>query len=465
MEANKELALITLLSDAFDGDVAGFQRWIRLSFGKQIHHELPSAPSLADLAFHAMLALQRNGLMHRALFEGLRALRPGLHARIREAARLWGIELAEAVPASPPSPASDIVLDRHTHLPHLNRLESLLASLFTPQEAHEWLTRIMGSQAQGDVPSTVLVSASMIREHILALHRRGLLGTEFFRALAAERPGRIADVKLTECWWLGRPKHFRLSPYMCIRGEDYQLEIASIPDSCISVQLSATLAWDPLSFAIMHERAGNGNDIGPDELLFASDGVVFDMDAYPDPAILLEDLYVNYLRTSFPPLTYGTTWIVQGDRAVVPWEWLLGHHTSGHQPLIAWLTSINYADFGITRGSHIEAIDLRQHEPDWQVCGIATNSLELYRLLCSGSKAAWSFIDSDLVADVSPASVVPGNFQHLSVHVRNSMFGWRIARHGAYVQARPVDPREQAHLNHLSERLAQREAQVRSRAP
>jgi hypothetical protein len=448
MEENRELALSALLADAFDGDPVGLQRWIRLEFGKQIHRELPSVLSLADLAFQAMLAFQRNGLMDRALFEGLRALRPGLDTRIREVARLWGIELADAGLSSSASAAHDSVLDLHAHLPHFNRLESLLARLFTPQEAHEWLTRIMGPETQDSLSPSILASSALIREDILALHRRGLLDAEFFRALAAERPGRIADIKLTECWWLGRPKHFRLSPYMSIRGEDLECDYANVPDCCISIQLSSMVTWDPLLISY--------NDIGPDELLFESDGVVFDMDAYPELPILLEDLYVNYLRSSFPPLTYGTTWILNGSQAVVPWEWLVEHHISGYELPMEWLMSVNYTDFGIAQERPFEVIDLRQHEPNWGVGGIATNSSDLYTLLSSGTKLAWRFMDSDLVADVSPASIGPSDFRYRSVHVRSSWSLGRLPRLGAFVQTRPLNPEEQEHISFINHRILRR---------
>lgn len=438
MEADREFVLSALFADAFDGDVAGLLRWIRLSFGKQIHHELPSTLSLAELAFQSMLAIQRSGRVDHALFEDLLALRPGLGARIREVARLWEIELADTAPALPASAANDTVLGLHAHLPHFSRLESLLASLFTPQEAHEWLTRIMGPRAHDGAPPSILaLPSSPIKDGIISLHRRGLLGAEFFRALAAERPGRITDIKLTECWWLDRPKHFRLSPHLRIRG-DGSFEGMDAPESCISIRLTSTVTWNKFGL--------DNFAVEEDAVLFESDGVVFDMDAYPAFPMLLEDLYVHYLRIQFPPLTYGKTWTVaQGSQVVVPWEWLAEHHAPEYQLPLSWLMGIHYTDFGITRGSHLEVIDLRQGEPHWGVCGTATNSSELHRLLCSGSKLAWRFMDSDLVADVSPASIIPGDFQYFSVDVRNRMVE-RLPRHGAYVQTRSVSPEEQAFL-------------------
>jgi serine/threonine protein kinase len=118
LEADRESVLSTLLADAFDGDTAGLLRWLRLSFGKRIHHELPSAPSLAELAFQSMLVIQRNGRVDHALFEGLRVLRPSLGARIQEVARLWGIELTDAGSSLPASAIDDGVLGMHAHMPH-----------------------------------------------------------------------------------------------------------------------------------------------------------------------------------------------------------------------------------------------------------------------------------------------------------------------------------------------------------
>ena len=456
MKAAKESVLSALLADAFDGDAAGLLRWIRLSFGKEIHHELPNAPSLAELAFQSMLVFQRSGRIDHALFEGLLALRPGLGSRIRDVARLWGIELADAEPSSPASAADGSILGLPSHLPHLSRLESLLESLFTPQEAHEWLTSIISLSAKGGAPPNLLIlPSSPIKEGIFALHRRGLLGAEFFRALAAERPRRIADIKLTECWWLGRPKHFRLSPYMRIRG-DFAVEDMSTPESCLSFQLTSTITWDQFN-------SGNWAT-GKDEVLFESDGVIFDMDAYPEPSMLLEDLYAHYLRNRFPPLTYGKTWIVvQGSQAVVPWEWVVEHRAPEYRFPLSWLMDIHYADFGITRGSHLEVIDLSQGGSHWGVRGIATNSSELHSLLCSGSKLSWRLIDSDLVADVSPASILSSDFQYFSVDVCSISNLMRLPRHGAYVQTRSVSPEEQAFLTRWSKNLAAMRDRIQAR--
>jgi hypothetical protein len=109
-EQNREAALSKLLTELFDGNGAGLLQWVRLHLGKTIHDELPAGFSLSQLAFEATLAIQRHGRVDRALFESLRDLRPGLDARIREVARLWGSEMADAGESSPSLPATQSVI-------------------------------------------------------------------------------------------------------------------------------------------------------------------------------------------------------------------------------------------------------------------------------------------------------------------------------------------------------------------
>jgi tetratricopeptide (TPR) repeat protein len=87
-EQNREAALSKLLAELFDGDGAGLLRWVRLHLGKRIHDELPTGTALSQLAFYAMLAIQRHGLARQA-FASLSDERPRQAERIQEVARLW----------------------------------------------------------------------------------------------------------------------------------------------------------------------------------------------------------------------------------------------------------------------------------------------------------------------------------------------------------------------------------------
>lgn len=113
-EHNREAALGKLLTELFDGNGPGLLQWLRLHLGKAIHDELPADSSLSQLTFEATLAIQRHGRADRALFESLRDVRPGLDARIREVARLWGSEMANVTEASPSLPATQSVTSATT---------------------------------------------------------------------------------------------------------------------------------------------------------------------------------------------------------------------------------------------------------------------------------------------------------------------------------------------------------------
>jgi hypothetical protein len=64
--------------------------------------------------------------------------------------------------------------------------------------------------------------------------------------------------------------------------------------------------------------------------------VLIDPDAYDSMQALLDELYAEYLRESFPPLTYGSRWILEErdtsvtgihpKRLAVPWDWI---HSDG----------------------------------------------------------------------------------------------------------------------------------------
>jgi TIR domain-containing protein len=95
--------------------------------------------------------------------------------------------------------------------------------------------------------------------------------------------------------------------------------LQAIPPSCLVIGLPADLTGET------EERAA-----------------VFKVGAYSSLETLLDDLYANYLREHYEPLTYGKNWLLVEARSdafslvVAPWTWLLGtrihrqwvrHHT------------------------------------------------------------------------------------------------------------------------------------------
>jgi len=89
---------------------------------------------------------------------------------------------------------------------------------------------------------------------------------------------------------------------------------------------------------------------------------VFKVGAYSSLETLLDDLYANYLREHYEPLTYGKYWLLVESRSdafsfvVAPWTWLLGtrihrqwvrHHTPTDchlRPGTEWRVSASAGD-------------------------------------------------------------------------------------------------------------------------
>ena len=69
-----------------------------------------------------------------------------------------------------------------------------------------------------------------------------------------------------------------------------------------------------------------------DQRLRNEQAIVFSPSKYNTLQAFLDDLYSNYLRERFPPLTYGARWVLEErsetpggihpKRLLVPWEWL-----------------------------------------------------------------------------------------------------------------------------------------------
>ena len=322
-------------------------------------------------------------------------------------------------------------------LPYLNRLETLLAELFSTVELRAWLLRLVGLEIEHSLPPTHAPFSRLAREGIMALHRRGLLNSTCFRALEKERPSRAAEIKYLECWWLAYPKHFRVSPCLRLEGEflDELFDVRT-PKECLCIELDAL---DMDCAHILDEETRHSE----------TDGVYFDLSVYTNPLELLDVLYINYLQKRFQPLTYGREWIlVSGSRrALVPWEWLCNYEDPEYRIPFEWMASVNMGDYGVAGGSRLSVIDLKRRRKQCHVYGIAMDSPEISQGIFAAGKMVGGIIGSGLIRSTKPEMVHEHEFAHVEVYVDPSMTGaFTRPEHGAYVQNRPLNDEDRERL-------------------
>jgi hypothetical protein len=187
------------------------------------------------------------------------------------------------------------------------------------------------------------------------------------------------------------------------------------PPSCVSVRLPPT--------SVEHGASGTS-------------AAIFTIGAYPSLESLLDQLYANYLREHYEPLTYGRRWMLVEARTeafslvVAPWSWLTGARIDRQ-----WVRRQSPADCHLLPGT------------SWQATVVPTDSYGVALLDARALHALRTTAKSDLglrrdgylelwpVSDVDVAA-----FPCTVVCVGRSPF-WPntdVGPHTALVQVKPV---------------------------
>ena len=128
------------------------------------------------------------------------------------------------------------------------------------------------------------------------------------------------------------PKHYFVSPLKRRVGRSLVTRV-SLPPGFVSVELTeGKEGW---------EQGGSA------AFIRVSD--------YSCLQAFLDELYINYLKDRFKPLTYGSSWILEEDKyafglILVPWSWLISPHSSS-RPESQWLQNTPLNDCWLLPGT------------------------------------------------------------------------------------------------------------------
>ena len=230
-----------------------------------------------------------------------------------------------------------------------------------------------------------------------ASHYVDCRGDEFERGMS-----RLADI-LHPLAEQAIPNHFPGTP-----GE-------SFPPSCISVRLppAATAHGDASTSAAILKIGG-----------------------YPSLESFLDELYANYLREQYEPLTYGKSWMLVEARTdafgfvVAPWSWLIGERIDRQ-----WVRRRSPADCHLLPGSSWRVTDAAT-----DAYGVAVMETRVLQALRATPKSDLGMRRDGYLACRPVADVDVAAFPCTIVCIGRSMF-WRkedVGPHTAFVQLKPV---------------------------
>jgi hypothetical protein len=157
----------------------------------------------------------------------------------------------------------------------------------------------------------------------------------------------------------------------------------------------------------------------PDRRAEPGRGVMVKVARHPDLASFLDAVYVEHLSDVYPPLTYGTEWVLVGRgwggrRVAVPLAWV---RTRGR--VHDWARTVTPADVGIRPGTHWHAAP-----PPADAVGVASDEPELAEVLLENPKAEPIMLDRGLLRFVPVQEAEAANHAHAGV-IAGRMFAER----------------------------------------
>jgi hypothetical protein len=137
---------------------------------------------------------------------------------------------------------------------------------------------------------------------------------------------------------------------------------------------------------------------------------------YASVSDLLDDLYAEYLRSRFKPVTYGKEWIlVEGtsrDRHVLaPWNWAVSLTQGQREVPFDWLAQTPLESCGLVAGTrwHVEEVDARR------VTAIAWRDRRLARAMPHSIKLFYTLVLDKYLERVPPDQIIPHEYEELQV--------------------------------------------------
>jgi hypothetical protein len=132
---------------------------------------------------------------------------------------------------------------------------------------------------------------------------------------------------------------------------------------------------------------------------------------------LLDEVYLGFLLDRFPPGTYGSKWVLAGDRPwqqrlAVPLDWVATSNKSEYRLNPEWSAKTSLQAAGISPRTDwfvLEASLCRQ------AIGLAVNDPSIIEIAAKSPKAMWLLTSRGTLQKGDLASVAERRFHHIAV--------------------------------------------------
>jgi hypothetical protein len=158
----------------------------------------------------------------------------------------------------------------------------------------------------------------------------------------------------------------------------------------------------------------------------------------------LDDLYINYLKDRFKPLTYGSNWVLETENwynnlLLVPWSWLIDRHTIQMQEN-HWLHHKPLEKCGLRPGTRW----MIRMVTDVVAAGLAINDERILHGVQCNPKIAYSLLIQGILKS-QPMEQVSEDYQFRYVVTRLELL-FHLESGAALVQSQKAIP--EAEINY-----------------
>jgi hypothetical protein len=189
------------------------------------------------------------------------------------------------------------------------------------------------------------------------------------------------------------PRHVPVKAYMASNAESHWAEPAPFPPGFFGISL------------------GEDRENREDE-----SGVLVRSTGYTSLGGLLNELYVEYLRNRFKPLTYGKEWVLVEDgiincRVIAPWSWAESLTKGTGEIPLDWLTQASLQSCGFVAGTRWRIERVKGKD----VTAIAWHDRRLAQTVTRELKLIYILRSRGLLEDIPSDQVIPHEYAELQV--------------------------------------------------
>lgn len=167
----------------------------------------------------------------------------------------------------------------------------------------------------------------------------------------------------------------------------------------------------PLPSGFFGISLGDGKEKREDE-----SGVFVRSTGYTCVRDLLDDLYVEYLRNRFKPLTYGKDWVLVEDtararRVIAPWDWAVSLARGQAEVPFDWQTQASLRSCGLVAGTRWSVKEVEAK----RLAAIAWRDRRLAKGIRHFIKLYYSLMADGYLEVVPPDKIIPQEYDMLQV--------------------------------------------------